>query len=600
MDTIEIRLLGSPQIERNGQNITADLSEKALALLAYLVTRDREVSRLEIAGLLWEAMDETRARANLRAALHNLRISLPDILEVSRSSIALAIDHNFRLDLAELQAALQRIGSEDFYSAFAAVVGVYRGDFLEGFYGNAGPEFEAWVLEAREHLRVLYLNGLELFTERVITHGDWQKALQLTNQVLSIDPWSESAHRRLMRLHARMGHCNRALAQFETCRTVLDQELGIAPEAETWQLYEKIRSASYCPAHNLPAFPTAFIGREGELAILREWLKKPGCRLITITGLCGMGKTRLAVELGSRIANGQNRTFMHGVRYASMTERRSGEAYPEVFARALGISIQTGQQPADQLLNYLRSKEMLLIIDHVEPEAPEVRFLPEVLRAAPDVKVIIISPARTYLQGEWLFDLEGLSYPEHIPPVQDINALRQYDALRFFLDCANRLNLPGFMKNAGGAIMEICRLTEGMPLALELAAAHLREMEPDQIVQDINRNLDLLSARIIDLPARHCSLRGLLETAWQSLSATTRKSLADLVQVEGEFSQETAWALAGVAPEALTALVDCSLVRMSSPHRYELPRLVRCFLQQKAGIHHELALGPIGQKANFM
>lgn len=577
MQAIQIRLLGYPQVILNGSEVTEALSQKALALLVYLCIEGGNYTRLELAGLLWGDMNDNRARANLRSALHNLRQVLPGLVDVSRSCVALSPDLGFSLDSRLLAEHASLITGPAGADALIAFNRLYRGEFLEGFYLDGAPEFEAWVLEQREHLRLTYLYALQQMADQAASAGDWQQAIELTRRVLALEPWLESAQRQLMLLLARSGHCNQALAQFEACRIVLDRELDVAPEADTWRLYEMIKCASYGQLHNLPSFPTPFIGRSAELATLEQWAQDENCRLITIAGMGGLGKTRLAVELARRVVNGCRRLFLHGARYISLPERLSPEQFLPIIAQELGLPPSDSSAVDEQLVRYLHQKEMLLLIDSPDVGLIDTGFVARALREIPRLKIIVVSPARLNLHWEWLFSLAGLSYPDTADLPRDLAALERYDSAVMFLECARRVPQEFSSVESIQAVARVCRLVEGLPLALELAAACLRTYSLAQLCERLASNLNILQAEFVDLPERHRNLLRMFETSWDELTSSEQTALTRLAALPGGFNQATAQSIGGLSAGEIEKLLELSYLRQSVCGLYAVPELLRRF-----------------------
>lgn len=582
MEPIAIRLMGYPQLLVGTQDVSDQLSTKALALLIYLSLQKGAHTRLELAGLLWGDMNEARARANLRSALHNIRQVLPEVLEVSRSIVAISPTAALEIDVRLIQNTVRRpaqiAGRLDAVQFCAS----HRAEFLEGFYIDSAPEFDAWVLQEREHLRLIYLQCLEKLADAAARQGDWSQAIEVTRQMLALEPWLESAQRRMMLLLARSGHCNQALAQFETCRQVLDEELSISPEPETWKLYEMIKHASLCPRHNLPAFPTPFIGRQEELATLQRWLRDPDCRMITLAGLGGLGKTRLAVEAARSTVNGSQRLFLHGAFYTPLPERSSTDQFIPTIAQSIGMPLSDYAPFEEQLRNYLREKELLLLIDAPRAELIDAHLLARLLREAPGIKLIVISPARLNLHWEWFFPLQGLAFPrlEHLPC--RLSDLEDYEAGQLFLENARRVPHRLCDSESIQAVGEICAVVEGLPLAIELAAARLRSLSAVQIIDHLRYSLEILQAEFVDLPDRHRNLAHLLAWSWGQLPPTIQSALGRLAAYhQVEFTSGMAQVLSGLDANDLGMLVDCAFLRRTQADKYEIPKLLRRFASQQ-------------------
>lgn len=323
--TLELKLLGPLEIRRDGISVTDFKSGKAQALLCYLAVSGRSHPRPALAGLLWGDMPEPKARMNLSQALTSLRRIFGDHLEISRQMIAFNRDSDYWLDVAAFEAGANNASVKASIDSSQQAVDFYRGDFLDGFYVRDAPDFEAWVLAQRAHLRKLALQTLHQLSLHFTDQGQpgRAKAIDYTTRLLALEPWWEEAHRQLMLLLALGGQRSAALAQYETCRQVLAAELGIEPAEETTALYQRIRAGEelarpgYDPAPVEPKSPTflfsesdvagtdrpAFVARAHELARLDRYLTSMVAnqgRVIFVTGEAGSGKTALVQEFARR------------------------------------------------------------------------------------------------------------------------------------------------------------------------------------------------------------------------------------------------------------------------------------------------------------
>ena len=298
---MELRLLGRLEIRRNGVPVSDIEANKTLALLSYLAVTTHAHARPALAGLLWGGMSEAKARGNLSKALSTLRPCVGDHLIITRQTVGFAADADFWLDVADFKAKVNQSTTE----SLRAAVQLYEGDFLAGFYVRHAPEFENWALAQQARLKELVLQALHSLIAHFAGQGPvgQASAIDYTNRLLRLEPWREEAHRQLMSLLALAGQRGAALAQYETCRQALAEELDVEPATETTALYEQIRHGKLRhavwqyelplhsrhdpvrtspPQHNLPAGLTPFLGRESELARLDRLLAEQDVRLISI------------------------------------------------------------------------------------------------------------------------------------------------------------------------------------------------------------------------------------------------------------------------------------------------------------------------------
>jgi predicted ATPase/transcriptional regulator with XRE-family HTH domain len=322
---------------------------------------------------------------------------------------------------------------------------------------------------------------------------------------------------------------------------------------------------------NLPIPATPLIGRQPELAALEQLLADPHCRLLTIVGPGGIGKTRLALEA----AAAQRGRFTGGVHFVPVAPLTSPGLIVPAIADVLGHSFSGGVEPQVQLLNLLRGRSLLLVLDNLEHLLEAGPTLAEILREAPGVKLLVTSSERLNLQGEWLFDLQGLP----VPPAGQVDRAEQYSSVALFLHSARRVQ-AGFALEAleaeeRQAIVRICQLLEGMPLAVELAAAWVRVLSCGEIAAEIEHSLDFLAGATRDMPERHQSLRAVFCHSWNLLSTEEQRLLSHLAVFQGGFEREAAQQVAGASLQTLSALVAKSLVRWHKNGRYDLLEVVR-------------------------
>jgi predicted ATPase/DNA-binding SARP family transcriptional activator len=607
MTDVTVCLFGAPRIERNGVGVAVE-RRKALALLAYLVATRQPHGRDALATLLWPEFDQQRARAALRRTLVALNAALGDgCIEASGDRLALAGAPNLAVDLERFNDLLAKAAlhehrpfrlCDDCLTSLTQAVDLYRSDFLAGFTLKDAAEFDDWQAYQSGELRRRLEGALEKLALGHAGRREYDLALRHARRWLALDPLSEPAHRLIMRLHAWAGDRAAAARQYEECVSVLAEELGIEPEPETRALHEELLQpgkegerelgdegeqvcAPPTSVPELPPDPTPFLGREVELAQIAERLADPACRLLTIIGPGGIGKTRLALR-ASRIHADR---FTDGACFVDLVSINSPASVPAAILDALQAAVHGRADPERQLLGYLRGKHLLLVLDNFEHLMDCAQLLPKTLRAAPQVKLLVTSRARLNLRDEWLLPLGGLELP---PPSLDapVSTLtpdpEAYSATALFLQTVRRLQ-PDYRPTSGDAsqIVHICCLLEGMPLGIELAAAWARTLSLREIAGELERGLDLLTTSLRDVPARHRSMAAAFDHSWRLLSPREQGILRQLSVFRNGFMREAAGAVAGANLADLTGLADASWLRFGLDGRYEMHEAVRQYCEAK-------------------
>jgi predicted ATPase len=336
--------------------------------------------------------------------------------------------------------------------------------------------------------------------------------------------------------------------------------------------------AAASPRNNLPVLPTPLIGRHRELAELCKLVRDPQCRMLTLVGPGGIGKTRLAVEAASQLQN----DFADGAYFVPLAPVDASRFIVPVIAHSIGFAFLgiSSADPKTQLLNYLEHRRMLLLVDNIEHllEEPGIELFAQLLAAAPDVKLLVTSREALTLQHEWVFEVKGLPVPGDSTSTQGA----QDTSIELFLQRARRAYV-GFDATTEDypAILRICRLVDGVPLAIELAAAWVRTLTCAEIADQIELGLDFLATSARDLPTRHRSMRAVFDHSWKLLSDEERRALASLSVFRGGFDRDAAAHVAGAPLGILSGLVAKSLIRRPEAGRYDLHDLIR----QYAALH---------------
>lgn len=331
---------------------------------------------------------------------------------------------------------------------------------------------------------------------------------------------------------------------------------------------------------NLPQPATAFIGRENELAQIETCLASQDCRLITLVGLGGSGKTRLAIQAGW-----QSRAYHNNACFVSLVNAQTLDDILVAIAEAIRFKLQApaGQSLSAstaqaQLIQYLSDKQALLILDNFEQLIPYLAFVDALLLQAPRIKVLATSRERLNLPGEWVLEIAGLAFPGE----SDLPHPTTYAAIQLFIQGAQRA--AGYQYNPFDwpAIAKICRLVEGIPLGIEMATGWLKVFTCQEIAAEIDQDLDFLSAAWRGAPERHQSLRAVFEYSWRLLTHFERQGFMRLGIFQSRFDRQAAKAVAGLSTANLAALIDKSLLsRAGANGWYEIHPLLARFVREK-------------------
>jgi predicted ATPase/DNA-binding CsgD family transcriptional regulator len=321
--------------------------------------------------------------------------------------------------------------------------------------------------------------------------------------------------------------------------------------------------------HHLPVQPTAYIGREDEIAQVTELLADSHCRLLTLTGEGGIGKTRLAVEVGVRLSG----YYPNGVHFVDLQASYTSDVFLQVIADTLNCPFSGHQSAFEQLLHFLREKDMLLLLDNFEqllPEQAEV-LVSDLLNGCPGLTILVTSREVLNLRLERVWRVPGLAFPQE----QTVEAAEKYDAIQLFVERARHIRSDFLIENDLPHVLQICQLVEGMPLALELAACWLKVLPCQAVAEEIRQNLDFLNSHQHDLPARHHSIRAVFEQCWKLLSPQEEAVINRLSVFKGGFRREAAEQVAGATLNTLLLLTDKSLLRLEASGRFHIHELVR-------------------------
>lgn len=601
MSRLGIALLGPMLVTRDNRPVTGFEYDKVRALLAYLALEaDRPHRREALAGLLWPEQPERSARQGLRNALATLRQAIgddaadPPFLFITREAVQFNAESDHTLDTSAFAQRLDLAGRHRHRNLLTCHIcaawlreaaDLYHGPLLAQFSLPDSAEFENWLVNRREELHRGAMEAFARLAAFYLKRGDYASVRFFAGRQLAYEPWNEPAHRQAMLALARMGDRAGALIQYQLCRRSLEAELGVTPEPETILLFERIRDdgpVTEAAPRIIPRPISPLIGRERDLAALARQLANPDVRLVTIIGPGGVGKTSLALMAGRQSGS----DFADGSVFVPLATTADPTGIFPAIAAALGLLSEPSRPIEVQVSDYLRSREILLVLDNFEHLVAGANVLMALIAAAPRLVLLVTSRERLNLSAEWLHELEGLDFPAE----DASDPLADFGAMQLFARRARQERADFALLSAEAvAAAEICRLVQGMPLAIELAAAATGGQSTTAIAQALRAGLETLSVEWVDLPPRHRSVRAAFEHSWSMLTEGERRILRRLSVFSGGFDAVAAEAVAEATPADLRRLRDKSLLQAGEGGRFDFHPLIRAFAAERLAARGETA-----------
>ncbi|MEZ4732371.1 MAG: tetratricopeptide repeat protein [Caldilineaceae bacterium] len=632
---LQLFLFGHLHMEQDGQPLAKALGQKVAALLAYLACNPGPHARAQLAELFWADIPPERFLPNLRSTLNRLPKVFKQYIKTTQQMVAFEPADDVWIDVLAFQNLAECLPKsalitsnqpsphlDQIIQQLQAIQDLYKGAFLAELTLEDAPGFTQWQVTQRSLLARLAADGLRQLAHLSMHRGRYAESMVYAQRMLELDPQDKAARRLLQLLSARCGKAQSPQHEYSLPKTFhtelppgpyavqrgknfsddlaqpLAQEFNppstMTPPAATEHAQQPIpmpENADPLPPTSLPILAEPFIGRQREVAELMHTVRTPNCRLLTITGLGGMGKTYLAVEAARKLESA--RDFIHGVYFVPLEGVQSGERVPEAILQALKVVLPGQDDLLAALCNYLATKEMLFIFDNFEhlvassdaqqqdrlgePTPLHVgrKILAQLLQAAPNIKFVVTSRQPLQLQQEHLFPVAGLHC---LPPDQQHPraALAQNDAIRLFLQVAARVNQAFQLTEANKQVLlQFCQAVQGVPLAIVLGAAQMDCLTPQQLVKTYQENIDILEIDWVDLPERQQSIRALFDYSWQRLDPALRQVFAQLTIFQGGFTRRAAQQIVGASLLQLRQLYHQSLLQQSAQGRYQIHELLR-------------------------
>lgn len=533
---------------------------KPLLLLTYLALEGAQ-QRRHLAELFWP---EGNRMKSLSMTLTRLRQAAPEVVAADEKRAWTAAPS----DAGTLLTALDE---GDWQRADA----LYSGAFAEGVaLAGWGGELEEWVFGTREYLAERVQHALLSLAEEAARAADFARAASLAERAFKLPGSSAPEPSVLRRLYTLLS-AGRSRAAPEVRKELESYGLPLRLSSEAARAELRGRVSAARSPHNLAPRGTSFVGREAELAQLGALLGRPGCRLLTLLGPGGTGKTRLAQQ--AALAQLELGSYPDGVYLVCLEAVSEARQLPLAILEALGLSRRPGE-PWAQLASAVAEKRLLLLLDNLEQLREAAPALAGLLRACPNLDLLATSRLRLGLEEEQLFPLAGLALPAEDTPRQQA---QQAEAVALFAERARQLKPDFDLEAELPEVLSLCRQLEGLPLALELAAGWVRLMGCAELGAEIANDLDFLTTTTSNVPERHQSLRAVFEASWRLLSAREQEVLRRLSVFQGGFRREAAAEVAGATIPLLAALVDKSLLRVSAAGRYDRHPLLYQFTRDK-------------------
>jgi len=575
---VEVRVLGALEVVGDDGPVSLGASKQRRLLAALVIHGGETCSADALIDAVWGETPPVSARKLVQVYVSQLRRALPAGVRIVTIGSGYALDLDpasldatrFERLLAEGRAALRQENSELAASLLGRALALWRGQAYADF---TYEDFAHGEIERLEELRLVALE------ERIAAQLQLGRHADLLGELCSL----AAAHPQRERLQGQamlaLYRCERqteALDLYAEARTRLDKELGLEPGTELRELQRRILrqdpglslpTRAPQPLFALASPPNALLGRERELEELRTMLTRTDMRLLVLTGAGGSGKTRLALELARETAA----LFANGAAFAELAPIRDPRLVVAAICRALDVHEVPNQEPLETLIDALRPRELLLVVDNAEHLRAAAPTYVELLANVPRLTILVTSRAVLHLSGE------------HVYPVEP---LADEAAVALLIERAREAE-PRF--NPGPAdedpMRRICRRLDGLPLAIELAASRIRTLTPAELLARLEPRLPLLTGGPRDLPARQQTLRATLEWSFELLEEQEQRDVTRLAVFAGGCTLDAAEAVCGTTVESLASLVDHNLLRRRpSPEgsRYSLLETVREFVLDQA------------------
>ncbi len=592
-------MLGSPQVLQKGKSVNLG-TRKSLALIAYLATKKSAVQRDILDNLLWPELDSEKARRNLRSELARIHRSLGNNIVLNELQALKINTAEIEVDLWQLNEALQQ-------SDTTRLTKLYEGDLLEGFYLKDSEVFESWLEEARESLQTSIIRTLENAVKQSENEQQFAEAFKYSKDIIKLDPLNEDAYLAAIRYAVIINDRIGGLNLYQELEHMLAKEFSVEPSQEAQLLAEKLKESfeNVQPivdtgieepeslstindleiAHNIPVTMLPFFGREKELSTISKRLSLEQCRLLTIVGLGGAGKTRLAHEVSKQAL--ESGEFSAGVWWVPLAAVTTTDSVYFAVATALSLELDENSSVETQLLNNISDKNPLIILDNFEQLLDDdLEPIKVLLSKAKQLKLLITSRQPLNIDEEYLFDISSFSVPEeeHLEESDQDNP-----AIKIFCYAAKRANYDFELTESNrDDVLRVCQILDGLPLAIELAAARLRSLSCKDIADELEHDFEFLD-QAQSKKTKQKSLKLIFEQAWSRLTPEEQRVLCGLSILKGRFTRDEALETVETSFAILTNLVEASLIKRYTSKNYQIVETIRRYASEKLEFRPKLS-----------
>jgi len=593
---LALHFLGSPQLYLNKTLVSVE-RRKAVALLAYLAIERGQHQRDLLSSLFWPDYEQSKAFANLRHTLWEVQKAIGEgWINADRDQIGLNQEADIWLDVTDFESLIENRHTQTDtslrISLLADAAKLYRNHFLTGFSLKDAYPFNEWAYAVSEDLRLKLATTLTTLSEDLCSEDQAEKAVPYARRLITLDPLNEASHRILMNVYIQARQHSAALKQYQTLEQTLRKELNLDPQPETRELYKKIRKGDrsaipvtkateiITPEHNLPHQISSFIGREKEMAEVSDLITNN--RLVTLIGTGGIGKTRVSLQLGHKLLN----EYPDGVWFIEFDSLSTPDLVTQTVASVFDIRESSNRPIIEILTNILHDKSVLLIFDNCEHLLDACAELATTLLSqCPKLKILVTSREILNITGEAIYQMPSLSLPEQ--DEVSLKKLSEYESVRLFSERAT-LSLSSFSLTNENAhtVMNICRRVDGIPLGIELAAAHVNILQVKEILKQLNNSFALLANDSRTTSTHHQTLRASMDWSWGLLNESEQTFLEQLSVFVGGWTFEAAQSVCdGEILDLTNSLVKKSLILVKQDEgretRYRFHQFVRQYMQEK-------------------